>query len=78
MRQLVLCLVDGVSEQNSIINTVRVADCTADLAIIASNDSDFFLEVSRPIWHFLEVCEYAILGMIKTYGQLQTQLLNLV
>ena len=42
MRQLVLCLVEGVSEQNSIINTVSVDDFTADFTIIASNDVDFF------------------------------------
>ena len=42
MRWLVLCIVEGVSEQNSIINTVPVAGCTAELAIIASNDGDFF------------------------------------
>ena len=51
MRQLVLCLVEGVSEQNSIINTVRVANCTADLAIIASNDADFFTK-SRGFWTY--------------------------
>ena len=34
---LVLCIVGGVYEQNSIMEKVRVDDWTAELALIASN-----------------------------------------
>ena len=37
MMWLVLCIVEAVYEQNSIIKNVRVDNWTAELAIIASN-----------------------------------------
>ena len=37
MRWLVLCIVGGVNEQNSIVKNVHVDDWTAERAIIASS-----------------------------------------
>ena len=40
MRWLVLCVVQGFYEQNSIVKKIRVDDWTAELAIIAGNPID--------------------------------------
>ena len=37
MRWLVLCIVGGICEPNSIVQNVRVDDWTAELVVIASN-----------------------------------------
>ena len=42
MKWLVLSIVGGLYEQNSVVKNVRVDDWTVELAIIASNALDRF------------------------------------